>query len=80
MRANWLAVGAMVIAAACGGGDKPADTAATGTPGAGAPATGTVHDVQMTMVGINNFVNDRQNVSSGFTRSCLRTGDHIFVL
>ena len=51
MRANWLAVGAMVIAAACGGGDKPADTAATGTPGAGAPATGTVHDVQMTMVG-----------------------------
>ena len=52
MRANWLAVGAMVFAAACGGGDKPADqTAATGTPGAGTTATGAVLEVQMTMVG-----------------------------
>ena len=60
MRANWLAAGAMFLVTACGGGEKPADQAATpaapadGAPAAqvnGAPATGATHDVQMTMVG-----------------------------
>jgi plastocyanin len=49
MRANWLAAGAMVLAAACGG-EKPAEQAAA-APAAAAPATGTTHEVQMTMVG-----------------------------
>lgn len=51
MRTNLLVAGVMVFAVACGGGEKPADQAAAPAAPAGAPATGTVHDVQMTMIG-----------------------------
>lgn len=53
MRATWLATGAMVLAA-CGGGEKPADTAAApAAPAATAPAaaTGATHTVNMEMQG-----------------------------
>src|SRR5690349_935291 len=53
MRATWLAAGAMILAAACGGEKAPAaDTTAAAAPAAAAPATtGTVHEVQMAQVG-----------------------------
>lgn|SRR6478736_5681631 len=53
MRATWLATGAMVLAA-CGGGEKPADSAAApAAPAATAPAaaTGATHTVNMEMQG-----------------------------
>lgn len=54
MRATWLAAG-LVVVAACGGGEKKAETpaaSAAATPAAAAPAaTGTVHEIDMTMNG-----------------------------
>ena len=55
MRATWLATGAMILAA-CGGGEKPADTAAApAAPAATAPAaaTGATHTVNMELQGSN---------------------------
>jgi plastocyanin len=52
MRATWLATGAMILAA-CGGGEKPADTAAApAAPATTAPAaTGATHTVNMELQG-----------------------------
>lgn len=56
MRATWLATG-LVLVAACGGGEKKAETPAAApaaTPAAAAtaaPTTGTVHVVEMTLNG-----------------------------
>ena len=64
MRANWLMAGAVLIVAACGGGEKPAAPAAG--PAAAAPATGTVHEVQMTQVGAEyRFVPADITIKSG---------------
>ena len=65
MRATWLAAGAVVIVAACGGGEKPA--AAPAAPAATAPAaTGTVHEVQMAQVGADyRFVPENLTIKAG---------------
>lgn len=68
MRATWLAAGAVVIVAACGGGEKPAakDTTAAAAPTAAAPATGTVHEVQMAQVGADyRFVPEVTTIKAG---------------
>ncbi len=63
MRANWLMAGAVLVVAACGG-EKPAAPAA-GPVGA-TPATGTVHEVQMTQVGAEyRFVPADITIKSG---------------
>jgi plastocyanin len=68
MRATWLATGAMVLAA-CGGGEKPADTAAApAAPAATAPAaaTGATHTVNMELQGSNyRFVPAELTVKTG---------------
>ena len=68
MRATWLAAGAVVIVAACGGGEKPAakDSTAAAAPTAAAPATGTVHEVQMAQVGADyRFVPEVTTIKAG---------------
>ena len=51
MRATWLAAG-LVVMAACGGGEKKAETPAAPAAAAAAPAaTGTVHEIDMTLNG-----------------------------
>ena len=65
MRANWLAAGAMVLAA-CGGGEKPAAADSTAAAPTAAAATGATHDVQMTMVGADyRFVPSDVSVKVG---------------
>ena len=67
MRANWFAAGAVLIVAACGGGEKPAQQAAApAAPAAAAPATGTVHEVHMAQVGADyKFVPADITIKSG---------------
>ena len=68
MRATWLAAGAVVLVAACGGGAKPAqDSTAAMAPAAAAPAgTGTTHEVQMAQVGADyRFVPEVTTIKTG---------------
>lgn len=66
MRANWFAVGAVLMVAACGGGEKPAAQAAAPAASTATPATGTVHEVQMTQVGAEyRFVPADITIKSG---------------
>ena len=63
MRANWFVAGAVLIVAACGGGEKPAEQAAAP---AAATATGMVHEIQMTQVGAEyRFVPAEMSIKSG---------------
>jgi plastocyanin len=66
MRTNWLTAGAVLIVAACGGGEKPAEQAAAPAAPAAAPMTGTVHEVQMAQVGADyKFVPADITIKSG---------------
>lgn len=52
MRVTSMVAGLALMLAACGGGDQQADTQTTTADSAAAPAaTGTTHEVEMTMVG-----------------------------